>query len=219
MFKPEEIEKIRGKFPDESVQVKKSFKDEKTGKDTFLTGYKPQYIIERLNDCFGHEGWDFEILEWGKEQLGGKGSFHTWVRGQLTIYLPSYEKDGINGKLKRDVVTVKQQFGTSKWTAYMELGDALKGAATNSMEKCASLLDIGHQAYKGLLPPPGEEPESTEVTLKSTLSSKCKEHSIGKAAFETLTKNVLKEEKPIKELTDEDMQKLIDHLEKNGSPF
>ena len=167
----EVIDKIRSDFPEESVQVKEGFKDAKTGKRKVLTGYKPQYIIERLNDCFGHDGWDFEILEFGREDNDA------WVKGQLTTYMCKFDANAIDGPLIRKVMSIKQQFGTSKYNKGTEMGDVYKSASTNALEKCASLFDVGHKAYKGLLKVPDEHPEkegSDKTTAKNDLLVECK---------------------------------------------
>jgi len=217
MLSQEQIKLIREKdFPPESVQVKTSFKDPTTGKDTFLTGYKPQYIIERLNDVFGHDGWDYEIIEHGIE--GGDA----WTKGRLTIYNIEYIKDTVDGPVVRQKITVKEQFGTGSYNKGTSLGDSFKSSATNALEKCASLVDIGHLAYKGLVDVPdgNEKKPLMEIDkLKTELAKKCKELKIDKVAFVSFVKNVLKEEKAAKDLTKEELSILIEHLEKNKAPF
>lgn len=217
------VKKIREDFPPESVQVKKSFKDEDTGEQTYLTGYKPQYVIERMNDVWGHEGWDFEVLKHGVE---GK---EAWVLGRLTIYQSKWDENAIDGPLIRKVLTIKEQFGTSSYNKGTSYGDALKGAATNAFEKACSFLDVGHIAYKGLLSVPESHPKAGEVNknkknnslaqVKKELLEECKKYKINKDAFPVLVKNVLKEDKAVGDMTEEDMRKLIEHLQKHGAPF
>jgi len=210
------IKEIRKDFPEEAIQVKKSFKDPETGEDTYLVGYKPQYIIERMNDVFGHDKWDFRIL---KHEIEGN---EVWVLGQITVVVPS-EGDG------PDSYVVKQQFGQGQKNRVTSLGDTLKGAATNAFEKCCSMLDIGHKAYKGLETVPGNHKYSKGATkskeavgiqkARETLLDECKKAKIDKGAFPVLVKNVLKEEKTINEMDEAEIIKLAEHLKKNGAPF
>lgn len=210
------IDRIRADFPDASIQVKKGFKDPETGKQQYLVGYKPQYIIERMNDVFGHEGWDYVVLE---HEIEGS---EAWALGQLTVYTCKHDIDAIDGPLVRKIMTVKQQFGTGSYNRGTSLGDAKKSAATNAFEKCASMLDVGHKAYKGLEKPPEEHPKSEEMKIedsKEQLIRECKTHKIDKGAFKVLVKTVLKEEKEIGKINTDEMKLLIEHLKKNESPF
>jgi len=220
----EMIKEIRKPFPKESVQVKKSFKNPETGEQTYLTGYKPQYIIERLNDSFGHEGWDFEVKEHGFRDKTDAKNFTSeiWVLGQLTIYVVKFDENAIDGPILRKVMTVKQQFGFGTHNKNMSLGDALKGATTNALEKCASLIDIGHEAYKGLLKIPSTHPETKTITQdesKSKLAQLCKKNGIKKPEFKQLIMTVFNEEKDPSQLLPEELDKLSAHLEKNNGPF
>jgi len=216
MLDDKQIIKLRKSFPDETIQSYAKFKDPDTGATKHLTGVKPQYIVERLNDVFGHEGWDFEIIKHGLE---GKDA---WVYGRLTIYETKRDTEAIDGPLIRKIMTVKEQFGSGKFNSATGFGDAMKSAATNSLDKCASWLDIAHEAYKGLVEIPESHPdkEGSEIEkAKLKLATLCKKHTIEKASFPTLIKSALKEDKNPKDLSLEDMNKLIVHLEKNGAPF
>jgi len=208
MLNKDLIEKIRADFPKETVQVKKGFVNAETGEQSYLTGYKPQYIIERLNDCFGHDGWDFQILEHGIEGT------NAWSKGRLTVYLTL--SDGST------ITRFREQFGVGNYNKATPLGDAFKSSATNALEKCASLLDIGHLAYKGLVKIPDENSFSDDAErdkAKDILRAECKKCNIDKEAFLVLIKTVLKKEKEPSSLTIEEMQKMVDYLEKNGVPF
>lgn len=231
MLQKEDIASIRKSFGKECIQIYKKYKDNKTGEEKILIGYKPQYIIERLNDCFGHDGWDFEI-----RQIEEKNSCaYCW--GRLTIFASAYmENEDIKmyGAIKRSVVCVKDQIGSCEYRPNeISYGDALKGAATNCLEKCASLLDIGHEAYKGLVEyegktsakkaSPEEKTEKVEdkeeANIRTELRVLCKEYGIGNQAFIAMIKNVLKVDKEMKDLNIEDYKKLLNHVKINKSPF
>ena len=225
MIEQETIKALRAPFPPEAIQIYKKLRDPDTGEEKNLVGYKPQYIIERLNDSFGHENWDFNILQLHMDQDCA------WCWGKLTIYISRPNEDGINGPLTRSILTVKEHVGSCENKKSISYGDAMKGAATNCMEKCASMVDIGQDAYKGLVSYPGDLKKTSSATpptatpvdqraeLLTELKISCKDVKIGKEAFKVMVKNVLKSEKGNEELTIEDIQKLIDHVKKSGSPF
>src|ERR1700678_2255837 len=90
-----------------------------------LSAIKVIYVVERLNDVFGLNGWhmDNEVVETGRKIV---------VRATLAI--PKY---GI----------AIEQFGGND---NPDRGDAYKGACTDALSKCASYLGIGMDVYKGL---------------------------------------------------------------------
>lgn len=96
------------------------------------------YVIRTLNEAFGWD-WDFEADN--EELLMNNGQpFEVKVRGRLTVRL--------NGQ-----AVVKTQFGCqpiemlSNGSAPVSIGDAYKGAATDALKKCASLLGIALDLY------------------------------------------------------------------------
>lgn len=102
------------------------------GKFDYVTG---SYVQKALNHIFGWN-WDFEVIQQGIE--GGQ----VWVLGKLTV-----RGTGANQ------VIVKTQYGRAdikykKNTKDMlDYGNDLKGAATDSLKKCASLLGIASDIY------------------------------------------------------------------------
>jgi hypothetical protein len=90
-----------------------------------LSAIKVIYVVERLNDVFGLNGWhvDNEVVETGQMVV---------VRATLSVprYAISIEQFGGNDNPDR--------------------GDAYKGACTDALSKCASYLGIGMDVYKGL---------------------------------------------------------------------
>jgi len=115
---PEDVKtKLKEPLPREAV----SPNPEKPG----LSVIKVIYVVERLNDVFGLNGWQVcnEIVETGKMIV---------VRATLSI--PRY---GI----------AVEQFGGND---NPDRGDAYKGACTDALSKCASYLGIGMDVYKGL---------------------------------------------------------------------
>lgn len=214
-LKKEQVKDLRKSFPDEAIQSVKKYKNADTGEWVELLGYKPPYIIERLNDVFGHENWNFRVIEHGTVEADKKSS--AWVLGELSVHISE------NGKEEKHII--KQQFGHCTMNKFLPIGDALKGASTNSLEKAASLFDIGHEAYKGQLKKPAVEltPEEEKAELLAELKELCSEHDIDAKTFPTLTNSVLEKKIEAKDakksLKIEDIQKLIDHVKSTGSPF
>jgi hypothetical protein len=92
------------------------------------------YVQRVLDYVFGWN-WDFEIIEHGKE------SNHVWVLGKLTVR----SADG------KHTIT-KTQFGRSdvkqlKSGGNLDYGNDLKGASSDALKKCASMLGIARDIY------------------------------------------------------------------------
>ena len=96
------------------------------------------YVIRTLNEAFGHN-WDLEAdneeIFWFNEK-----PFEAKCRVKLTVRIG-------------DTSITKMQYGCqpiemlSNGTAPVSIGDALKGAATDGLKKCASLLGIALDLY------------------------------------------------------------------------
>ena len=109
--------KLKGPLPREAV----SPNPQKPG----LSVIKVIYVVERLNEVFGLNGWhvDNEVVETGRMVV---------VRATLSV--PRY------------AITIEQFGGNDN----SDRGDAYKGACTDALSKCASYLGIGMDVYKGL---------------------------------------------------------------------
>ncbi len=114
---PEVIAKLREPLPPEAV----SPNPQKPG----LSVIKVIYVVERLNEVFGLNGWRVvnEVVESGRMVV---------VKGALKI--PKYN------------IHIEQYGGNDN----PDRGDAYKGACTDALSKCASYLGIGMDVYKGL---------------------------------------------------------------------
>src|ERR1700746_3047178 len=115
---PEDVKaKLKEPLPREAV----SPNPEKPG----LSVIKVIYVVERLNEVFGLNGWhvDNEVVETGRMVV---------VRATLSI--PRY------------AIAIEQFGGNDN----PDRGDAYKGACTDALSKCASYLGIGMDVYKGL---------------------------------------------------------------------
>jgi hypothetical protein len=96
---------------------------------TFITG---EQCTSRLNEVLGVGGWSFRIL---RHEIHAEAD-EVWALGEIIAE--------IDGK-----TVTRQQFGSQKIKrsrstgAPLDLGFDLKGASTDAMKKCASLLGVG----------------------------------------------------------------------------
>jgi hypothetical protein len=96
------------------------------------------YVIRTLNEGFG---WDWDFVADNEQLIEFNGQpFEVKVRGTLTVRY-------------KGLSVTKTQFGCqpiemlSNGSKPVSIGDAFKGAATDAMKKCASLLGIALDLY------------------------------------------------------------------------
>jgi hypothetical protein len=121
---PDQISKINEDFPPEALS-----KDTSRGFE--LTSIKAAFVIERLNDVFGHLGWCYRFTD----PMNHDGEFVT----QVTLII---KDEDIDHEIK--------QFGGKKMVK-TNVTDAMKSAVTDGLTKCASILGIGHKVFKGMV--------------------------------------------------------------------
>lgn len=111
------LEKLKAPLPPEAV----SPNPDKPG----LSVIKVIYVVERLNDVFGLNGWRVvnQVIESGR-----------MVVVKATVTIPAYG------------IVIEQYGGNDN----PDRGDAYKGACTDALSKCASYLGVGMDVYKGL---------------------------------------------------------------------
>ncbi len=100
----------------------------------YITG---EQVTSRLNEALGWDAWSFRVLEHGYDELADE----FWVLGELTVVTPT-----------TTACISRQQFGSQKPNRYssgknegkvIDLGFDLKGATTDALKKCASLIGVG----------------------------------------------------------------------------
>lgn len=102
-----------------------------------MTAIHPMAIIDVLNEAFGVGEWGFETEHISHSQFvqktkkGPRDMFRAAVKGKLIV--PKFS------------ISIEQYGGSSN----DDLGDALKGGATDALTKCASYLGVGASIYKG----------------------------------------------------------------------
>jgi len=115
---------------------------------TYVTG---EQVTTRLNQVLGVGGWSFRIL---RHDVNAEAD-EAWALGEIVAEL--------DGKC-----VTRQQFGSQKIRrsrstgAPLDLGFDLKGAATDAMKKCASLLGVGLYLSRKSPPRPNLRKAPTE---------------------------------------------------------
>ncbi len=153
--------------PREDVYARLAAPFESTFRDT-RGGVELEYItgeqcVSRLNEVLGVAGWSFRIVEHGIHAEADE----VWVFGEIVA-----EIDG------RSVT--RQQFGSQKIKrsrstgAPLEIGFDLKGAATDALKKCASLIGVGLYLSRKETQTPAAVPSQTRP-VASTETPVCDE--------------------------------------------
>jgi hypothetical protein len=124
-------------------KLSKPMSEEAIGKHpsmSWLSTIKSIYVVERLNDLFGCSGWDLETDIVNEEVLvhtvKGKPVDYKHVVVCGRIYFREYDLYG------------PVQFGGHD-DKVENMANAYKGAVTDCLSKCASLIEIGIQVFKG----------------------------------------------------------------------
>ena len=105
--------------------------------DNERSAVNPMFIVERLNDCFGEDGWEINY----RVQESHPNSKMIVVECLLNCWLPWVKDRPEKAHIRR------RAFGGQ---SNDDRGDAFKGACTDALTKAASHLGIAHQVYKGL---------------------------------------------------------------------
>lgn len=122
--------------------ILKEFSGEALSKDSSrgfdLTSIKAQYIVERLNEVFGVDGWDarYDVVTLDPE------------KGCIMKCLLSAKVAGMNP-------IIRMAFGGCG--PKKNLGDMSKSAMTDALGKAASHMGIGNEVFKGKVKPPGSK--------------------------------------------------------------
>lgn len=131
----ETVKKINAQlrsFGSEAVQ-QVMFKD-KDGKviGQVRYGFKPQYVFDAVNEILQPENWRYEIVS--------KEIFDFQAVVEVKLFIRIANEWLCKGSQTGQMNIVKKN-----------VGDAYKGAVTDAIQKCFSLVSIGSDAYRGLL--------------------------------------------------------------------
>jgi hypothetical protein len=116
----------------------------------YLTG---DQVISRLNRTLGLEGWSFRVLEHGIHAEAGE----VWVLGELRV---------LSGDAGGPIV--RQQFGSQQVKRSrrsgrpLDIGFDLKGATTDCLKKCATLIGVGLYLTRKEEPAPAAVQDQTD---------------------------------------------------------
>lgn len=106
-----------------------------------LYGYKPQFIVDAVNEVFGPENWHYQLHDTDLFTSGDDGQ-----SGQVVVSVELF----LRSNSESTFITHGIQFGQSQ-IIYGNVGDAKKGAVTDAVGKGLSLFSIGKAAYRGEL--------------------------------------------------------------------
>ena len=146
---------------------------------TYVTG---EQVVTRLNEVLGFTGWTFDVLEHGINAEADE----VWVKGELIIYshlaqpllltlVPESDRP-------RMILVRRQQFGSQKLKrsrstgAPMDIGFDLKGAGTDCLKKCASLIGVGLYLSKkegGVQVFNGDDAQGSDNSDKALVCAEC----------------------------------------------
>ena len=116
-------------------------------------GYRPQYVFDSVNEVLGPENWRYELT---REEI-----FDNQAVAEVRLFVKSSGEWLCKGSHKGQMQIIKGN-----------VGDAQKGAITDAIQKCMSLLSIGSDAYKGLLKHVGRQ--ETQTTRIQAISANSK---------------------------------------------
>ena len=130
-----QVEKINAElrgFGRSAVQEIKMMKDGKViGQVRY--GYKSQYVFDAVNSILLPENWRYEVVS--------KEIFDSQVVAEVRLFI----------RVKDDEWICKGSQTGQMHIVKGNVGDSYKGAITDAIQKCLSLLSIGTDAYRGLL--------------------------------------------------------------------
>lgn len=131
---------IQQKTPDKEVRTRK-------GRGGMVFKYTDgAYVIRTLNEALGHN-WDFEADN--EEVINWNGvPFEVRCRGRLTVRLNGQAVTKVQyGSQIIEFIKERDKDGKVYIVGPVSIGDCFKGAATDAMKKCASLLGVALDLY------------------------------------------------------------------------
>lgn len=131
---------IQQKTPDKEVRTRK-------GRGGVTFKYTDgAYVIRTLNEALGHN-WDFEADN--EEVINWNGvPFEVRCRGRLTVRLNGQAVTKVQyGSQIIEFIKERDKDGKVYIVGPVSIGDCFKGAATDAMKKCASLLGVALDLY------------------------------------------------------------------------
>ena len=116
-------------------------------------GYRPQFVFDAVNAVLLPEMWRYEIIS--------KEIFNQQAVVEVKLFIRIGDQWLCKGSQIGQMQIIKEN-----------IGDAYKGAVTDAIQKCLSLLSIGTDAYRGLL----------ESVYKGSLQTKSSNRQLSQSA-------------------------------------
>ena len=115
-------------------------------------GYKPQYVFDAVNATLLPEHWKYEVMS--------REIFNQQAVAEVKLFICIAGEWLCKGSQMGQMQIVKEN-----------VGDAYKGAITDAIQKCFSLLSIGTDAYRGLLEKVYKGSSQSQTSTRSTAQS------------------------------------------------
>lgn len=106
-----------------------------------LYGYKPQHVIDAVNQIFGPQNWLYKVHD-TELFCSGEGDREGQVVASVEVFLRTSDD--------AEFISHGIQFGQST-IVHGNVGDAKKGAVTSAVCKGLATFSIGNMAYRGEL--------------------------------------------------------------------
>jgi hypothetical protein len=117
---------LRARIPEEYIKTRPG------GGGNQLSYVEVAFVANRLDEAF--RSWDFncEVVSHGETK---KGDPEIVVKGTLSV------------QCEDNNWTTKEQYGSCVANRGMDIGDAYKGAGSDALKKCATLLGVALELY------------------------------------------------------------------------
>lgn len=138
--------------------------------DTYsgYSGYKPQYVLDAMNEVFGLGGWGFE------EVSSDLVSEDKLAVTQVRVWLEGITSQPVG-------------WGQARVTKG-DFGDARKGAQTDAIKKALSYFSIGNRAYRGQLPDGKNKGNQQQVSRQNVVKTQQQQQGLQNNPQETSEK-------------------------------
>lgn len=133
----EMVNEINARLAGYGIEAIQQTKMEKSGQviGKIKYGYKPQYVFDAINEVIGPENWRYEAQ---KPDIVDQPTPQAVIETKLFI------------RLNGEWLLKGSHYGQMQ-IVRGNVGDALKGAITDSIQKAFSLISVGKDAYSGKL--------------------------------------------------------------------
>jgi len=151
------------------------------------TGYRPQYIYDAVNTVLGVTGWSYTVHTITIDETELKDNRKTLVAcAEVSVQFLD------NGKVYYET---GKQYGGSRVVSG-GTADAKKGAVTDAIGKCLSVLSIGNKAYRGQLDKPSSSSKPSVTKFATSKPKFVARPKIAKPSVQTTQETTSASETP-----------------------